>query len=206
MNWIKKNLSSVLTITVSIIAVTISGLGWWQQKNVDQVYRNNTRQVIQNSTKLATYDIDLLIYKVKCAKDVPLSKAQLAYQTDSLNQNLSVIKDVQITDLPRSESMNYQVYRADLSNVIYRINNSLEQIEDITKKNIKPEEQVIDGQLLFDDNIQNTFLNDLVAVRKIILRDENAIKSGKNLYETGYVKQKNLLERKDKEIIKKYGR
>lgn len=205
MKWIRKNWSTVLTTTASIIAVIISGLGWWQQSNVDKVYRDNTRQVIQNSTKLALYDIDLLIEKASYAKVDPLSKDQLDFQINSLNQNLSVIKDVQITDLPQSESMNYQVYRADLSNVIYRINSALGQIEDLTKEHLKPSDKVIAGQLYFNSEIQDMLLGELVYTRKVILKDENAIKKGHNLYKNGYRKRVNTLEKKNREIIKGYG-
>ena len=79
MKWIRKNWSTVLTTTASIIAVIISGLGWWQQSNVDKVYRDNTRQVIQNSTKLALYDIGLLIGKASYAKVDRLSRDQLDF-------------------------------------------------------------------------------------------------------------------------------
>ncbi|KAF0361391.1 hypothetical protein [Pediococcus acidilactici] len=205
MKWIRKNWSTVLTTTASIIAVIISGLGWWQQSNVDKVYRDNTRQVIQNSTKLALYDIDLLIEKASYAKVDPLSKDQLDFQINSLNQNLSVIKDVQITDLPQSESMNYQVYRADLSNVIYRINSALGQIEDLTKEHLKPSDKVIAGQLYFNSEIQDMLLGELVYTRKVILKDENAIKKGHNLYKNGYRKRVNTLEKENREIIKGYG-
>lgn len=205
MKWIRKNWSTVLTTTASIIAVIISGLGWWQQSNVDKVYRDNTRQVIQNSTKLALYDIDLLIEKASYAKVDPLSKDQLDFQINSLNQNLSVIKDVQITDLPQSESMNYQVYRADLSNVIYRINSALGQIEDLTKEHLKPSDKVIAGQLYFNSEIQDMLLGELVYTRKVILKDENAIKKGHNLYKNGHRKRVNTLEKENREIIKGYG-
>ncbi len=205
MKWIRKNWSTVLTTTASIIAVIISGLGWWQQSNVDKVYRDNTRQVIQNSTKLALYDIDLLIEKASYAKVDPLSKDQLDFQINSLNQNLSVIKDVQITDLPQSESMNYQVYRADLSNVIYRINSALGQIEELTKEHLKPSDKVIAGQLYFNSEIQDMLLGELVYTRKVILKDENAIKKGHNLYKNGYRKRVNTLEKENREIIKGYG-
>ncbi|AYJ42469.1 hypothetical protein [Lactiplantibacillus pentosus] len=204
MVWIRKNWNPLLTTAISIFALAISALGWWQQHNATQVYRNNTRQVIKNSTKLAVYDIDLLIYKVSYAKNVPLSKEQLAYQTDSLNQNLSIIKDVQITNLPKSESMNYQVYRADLSNVIYRINSSLNQIEDISKKNSKFK-GYIDGQLYFNSEIQETFLRELVLTRNVILEDEHTVKKGGDLYEHGYEKQRKALEKEDKNIIDEYG-
>lgn len=206
MKWVRKNWSTILTTTASIIAVIISGLGWWQQNNVDKVYRDNTRQVIQNSTKLALYDIDLLIEKASYAKAEPLSKDQLDFQINSLNQNLSVIKDVQITDLPQSESMNYQVYRADLSNVIYRINSALGQIEDLTKEHLKPGDEIIAGQLYFNSEIQDMLLGELVYTRKVILKDENAIKKGHNLYKNGYKKSINYLENENREIIKGYGR
>lgn len=206
MRWIRKHWSTILTTTASIIAVIISGLGWWQQNNVDKVYRDNTRQVIQNSTKLALYDIDLLIEKASYAKVEPLSKDQLDFQINSLNQNLSVIKDVQITDLPQSESMNYQVYRADLSNVIYRINSALGQVEDLTKEHLKPSDETIAGQLYFNSEIQDMLLGELVYTRKVILKDGKAIKKGHNLYKNGYKERIDYLENENREIVKGYGR
>ena len=101
--------------------------------------------------------------------------------------------------------MNYQVYRADLSNVIYRINSALGQIEDLTKEHLKPSDKVIAGQLYFNSEIQDMLLGELVYTRKVILKDENAIKKGHNLYKNGYRKRVNTLEKENREIIKGYG-
>lgn len=177
-----ENIGVLISVVVSVISVTISIFTWRAQVHAADVYEEKTRQVIVNSTKLADYDLVLLIGKVGNSETSDMTPENIAYQVDSLKRNLTVIEDVQITELPKNESMNYQMYRQDLSDIIYRINSSVKNIEKISDKKKN-------GALIISDQNRSIFLHELVELKSVIKEDQKIIKTNKNLYDQkGYGK------------------
>lgn len=195
-NWEKK-----YPIFISLISLIFAGLGWYSQHNATEKYEKRTNQVIINSTELADYDIDLLIGKVGNSTYLPVTYGNLKFQIDSLKQNLLVIRDVQITNLPKNKSMNYQAYRQDLSDVIYKVDNDIESIQQLSygNKKVKPNDT-----LSISDKDRDTFMRDLVWMKLVVENDRKTIKHSGNLYDKKYKTFTEQFDKKNKKRLEIY--
>ena len=132
----------------------------------------------QDYSKLAETDIDILTGKVAESDHIAVTKNQIDYQIYSLKQNLKVIEDIQITRLPQRNSMNYQVYRKDLADVIYRLNAKVTEL--FENKKYKQSFYLTAGD-------REDFMNSLAVVRRVLLDDRNALQKRNDLA-TKYLK------------------
>ena len=137
-----------------------------------------SNQALVNSSKLAETDIDILTGKVAESDHIAVTKNQIDYQIYSLKQNLKVIEDIQITRLPQRNSMNYQVYRKDLADVIYRLNAKVTEL--FENKKYKQSFYLTAGD-------REDFMNSLAVVRRVLLDDRNALQKRNDLA-TKYLK------------------
>lgn len=181
-------------LLISIISVCFTGAGWHAQHKAADNYEKNTRQVIINSTELANFQLDMLIGKLANAPKNPVTLENLEFQVDSLKQNLSVIRDVQITNLPSNESMNYQTYRQDLSDAVYRINSDIDGLkESYHVKNSDP--------IPISNEDLNNLLHAMAQLKYVLDQDKNLIKENKNLYDVKYRKFVQEFDKKNSEFI-----
>ncbi|WP_273706678.1 hypothetical protein [Leuconostoc mesenteroides] len=174
-------LSQVVTWFLTIIAVVISATSGIYQWNQSKRYSQNTHQILFNSAKLAEYDIDLLIKKANEAENNHLEYGQLKFQIDSLNQNLETIKSVNVTSLPKDDTMNYQVYRQDLNSVIYLINSYIDGLREDLNKNLTEWELLNTSKKRIEH-----FVDGMVTAQNVIKRDKTSLKSKINLYDANY--------------------
>ena len=130
---------------------------------------------------MAEYDIDLLIKKANEAENSQLEYGQLKFQIDSLNQNLETIKSVDVTSLPKDDTMNYQVYRQDLNGVIYLINSYTDGLRKDISKNLTEWEQLDTNKKRIEH-----FVDGMITAQNVIKRDKASLKSGVNLYDANY--------------------
>ena len=174
-------LSQVVTWFLTIIAVVVSATSGIYQLNQSNRYSKNTHQILFNSAELAEYDIDLLIKKANEAENSQLEYGQLKFQIDSLNQNLETIKSVDVTSLPKDDTMNYQVYRQDLNGVIYLINSYTDGLRKDISKNLTEWEQLDTNKKRIEH-----FVDGMITAQNVIKRDKASLKSGVNLYDANY--------------------
>lgn len=188
-SWEKK-----YPLIISIISVAFTGAGWYAQHKAADNYEKNTRQVIINSTNLANFQIDMLIGKLANAPKNPITLENLEFQVDSLKQNLSVIRDVQITNLPSNESMNYQTYRQDLSDAVYKINSDIDGLkESYHVKNNDP--------IPISDKDLSNLLHAMAQLKYVMSQDQTLIKENKNLYDVKYRKFVEEFDEKNSKFI-----
>lgn len=183
-------------LIISIISLVFTGAGWYSQRKAADNYEKNTRQVIMNSTDLANYQLDLLIGKVANAPRVPITPDNLIFQVNSLRQNLSVIRDVQITNLPTRQSMNYQTYRQDLSDTVYKINSDVNSLK--AKYHVKNGEPIP-----LSEGERSTLLHALAQLKYAMSQDQKLIKENKNLYNAKYRSFTNAFDKRNQGLIDK---
>ena len=136
-----------------------------------------------NSAKLGTYDINLMNYKVSHMPVGSLDYSQLDLQLDSLKQNLETIKAIDPTTLPKSDAINYQVYRQDLNTVITMMES---YVNDMRYDKSKP---VDEAEILhLDMGTRTNFRNGSDIVKKVLKRDKDALQKNKSLYNVSYKK------------------
>jgi hypothetical protein len=194
MEFFKRN-KEVISLIISIIAITFTAITFYNQLQSSNNYKRTTNQVLINSTKLALYDVNLLIYKSNTIKSKMIEVSQLQYQVDSLKENLKIIKKVDITKLPRNQSMNYQVYREDLTNIIYKLQSDVDGMNEVSKyKNL----------LVFTNRNKLIFEKSLYRVRKVLNVDSEAIKNNEDLYNQTYKKDSEYLNNYAKNNYKIY--
>lgn len=181
-------------LLISIASVCFTGAGWYAQHKAADNYEKNTRQVIINSTDLANFQLDMLIGKLANAPKNPVTLENLEFQVDSLKQNLSVIRDVQITNLPSNESMNYQTYRQDLSDAVYRINSDIDGLKESYHVNNSDPIPISDEDL-------NNLLHAMAQLKYVLGQDQLLIKENKNLYDAKYRKFAQEFDKKNNKFI-----
>lgn len=174
----KTKWDKIIPIIISIVSVAISLNTWNSYRTANEEYMQRSNQVLVNSSKLAETDIDILIGKVAESDHIAVTKNQIDYQIYSLKQNLQVIEDIQITRLPQRNSMNYQVYRKDLADVIYRLNAKVTEL--FENKKYKQSFYLTAGD-------REDFMNSLAVVRQVLLDDRNALQKRNDLA-TKYLK------------------
>ncbi|MDM7528856.1 hypothetical protein [Lacticaseibacillus paracasei] len=175
---IKTKWDKIIPIIISIVSVAISLNTWNSYRTANEEYMQRSNQALVNSSKLAETDIDILTGKVAESDHIAVTKNQIDYQIYSLKQNLQVIEDIQITRLPQRNSMNYQVYRKDLADVIYRLNAKVTEL--FENKKYKQYFYLTAGD-------REDFMNSLAVVRRVLLDDRNALQKRNDLA-TKYLK------------------
>lgn len=154
------------------------------------------KQGLENSAQLALFDIDLLINKVVLLKGKDLNVDQLNYQVESLKDNLDTVKNITFTQLGIKHVKNYQVYRKNLQDVIYKLEDNLREIRKVygngRKINLIPEDE-------------KTFMESLKAVRHVIQRDKEYLKQDADLLQKDYAKEIETLDYNAGKEVKKYG-
>lgn len=186
-----KNWDKILTCIVSVIALFFSYESWHNQNEFENEYRENSDKVILNSIKLAKYDLNLLLYKAEISKDTFISYQQLNYQIKSLEENLKVVKEVKVTNLPRSKSMNYQVYVQDLSNIIYKEKDELRSLKVVAlndKSATDVKKHTGDDPVELDTTNIKTFRRSIRQEKDVLNTDENGILVHRDLYDLVYKK------------------
>ncbi len=131
----KDNWDKILSLSVSIISILLSIGTFINQQNIKSQYNDTSNQVILNSINLARYDLKLMKLKINMSQNGnQITYQQLAFQIDSLKKNMETIKQVQVTELPRDKTLNYQVYTQDLNAIIYQCNNDLNSLIIVGRK------------------------------------------------------------------------
>lgn len=189
-----KDWSKRYPIIIASFSAIFTGCGWYSQHKAADNYEKNTRQVIINSTELANYQIDVLIGKVGNAPRVPITPDNLAFQVNSLEQNLSVIRDVQITNLPKNESMNYQTYRQDLSDTVYKLKSDINGLRE--QYNVKDSDVVP-----LSEKDKSNLLHALIQLKYVMEQDNKLISKDKNLYDAKYRKFVIEFDNKNQDFI-----
>lgn len=179
-------------IILSAFSVIFTGAGWYSQHKASDNYEKNTRQVIINSTKLANFQLNMLIGKIKNSSNVPLTIDNLNFQVNSLNQNLSVIRDVQITNLPANESMNYQTYRQDLSDSIYKINSNIQAFKNTYHVSGSEPIPITESE-------KQNLLETMWQIKYVMGHDQKLIEEDKNLYDENYKKFIDTFDKNNKD-------
>ena len=178
----KDNWDKILSLSVSIISILLSIGTFINQQNIKSQYNDTSNQVILNSINLARYDLKLMKLKINMSQNGnQITYQQLAFQIDSLKKNMETIKQVQVTELPRDKTLNYQVYTQDLNAIIYQCNNDLNSLKKLANKSEN-------GEDLLELNPINvkTLLSAIDKDLQILSDDEQVIEENGNLYDRHY--------------------
>lgn len=178
----KDNWDKILSLSVSIISILLSIGTFINQQNIKSQYNDTSNQVILNSINLARYDLKLMKLKINMSQNGnQITYQQLAFQIDSLKKNMETIKQVQVTELPRDKTLNYQVYTQDLNAIIYQCNNDLNSLKKLANKSEN-------GEDLLELNPINikTLLSAIDKDLQILSDDEQVIEENGNLYDRRY--------------------
>lgn len=195
MNFIINNWDKFLTIPISAIALIVSILSFTSQRKIKKELDSQIKQGLENSAKLALFDIDLLINKVNDLRGKDLNVDQLNYQIESLKDNLDTVKNITFTQLGIKHVRNYQVYRKNLQDVIYKLENDLKEIKKVygdgRKISLSPEDEEI-------------LMKSLKTVRHVIQRDNEYLKQDADLLKKDFEKEIEVLDHNAGETVKKY--
>lgn len=189
--------SDWISIISALIALCSLGATIYNYQHTRKTERNNEnyiKLVLTNSTMLALFDIDVLILKVYELNGRNISFQELNYQVESLKDNLNNINKITFNTVYVG---NYQVYRKNLQDIIYKINDDVVRIS-------KEYKNKIDETITLDEKAMEIFITSMVTVRHELKRDQEYIKRDKDLLETDYVEKIEGLERKINDIAKKY--
>lgn len=188
----KSNWDKILTIFISSLALIFAIAGWYSQHNAVNEYTENTNQVLKNSADIAIADIDLMAVKAKLSETEPIQFDRINFQVESLEQNLKMIEDIQITNLPKDESMNYQVYRLDLYNVIYKEKSYISDLRDQANQNNKSKSGT--DIVVWNKKERLKFIDELMVIREMIKNERDALNKNESLYDLQYKDYKETLE------------
>ncbi|MFR0607109.1 hypothetical protein ACLUV9_01825 [Limosilactobacillus balticus] len=195
MDFIIKNWDKVITILISAIALTFSILSFNSQRKIKKELDSQIKQGLENSAQLALFDIDLLINKVTLLKGKDLNIDQLNYQVESLKDNLNTVKNITFTQLGIKHVKNYQVYRKNLQDVIYKLEDNLKEIQRVygngRKITLTPEDE-------------STLMKSLKTVRHVIQRDNEYLKQDADLLQKDFEKAIEVLDHNAGEKVKEY--
>lgn len=182
--WFADNWGTVVTSIVSMIALGISIATWYNNEHVKQDYSNNVNEVIISSSKIVTYDLNLLEYKTLMAEEFEgkYDSSELSFQITSLETQLQMVQNVEVTSLPKKDILNYITYRSDLTDSIYMLRSSTNKIKN-NKTNTNNHDKT---QFEMTPREQSTLLAQIETVKHIIREDTKALKSGKSLYDVQY--------------------
>ena len=188
-NWI-----SIGSVVVALFSFGATFHNYLHTRKIEKNNENYIKLVLTNSTMLALFDIDVLILKVYELNGTEINFRQLNYQVESLKDNLNNINKITFNT---AYVGNYQVYRKNLQDIIYKINDDVVQIT----QNYK---DISGDTISLSLPAMKKFLSSMVTVRHALKRDHEYIKNDKNLLETDYVKKIEGLEKKVDEVAKKY--
>lgn len=185
-DFLREHWDKVITIIISLAALIISALTWLAQRNFSKKYKKATNVIICNSIKLALYDIDLLIYKVNHVQDQSFDSYQLTFQIHSLEDNLKLIENIKVDQLPKNDTLNYQTYRKDLVDAIYKINSDIEKFKiQIKSYQRKDKNQIGSARRYW----KGAILNSCLIVRSQLLRDREYIEKQESIFDEKYANQ-----------------
>lgn len=105
-----------LIVIFSFVSVCLAGVSLFISMSTESKYSDNTHQVIINSAKLAEYNINVMKVFVMSPDEMKLGSFQNSYK--ALEENFETIKNVDVTRLPKEDSMNYQSYRLQFHGAI----------------------------------------------------------------------------------------
>ena len=185
-DFLREHWDKVITIIISLAALIISALTWLAQRNFSKKYKKATNVIICNSIKLALYDIDLLIYKVNHVQDQSFDSYQLTFQIHSLEDNLKLIENIKVDQLPKNDTLNYQTYRKDLVDAIYKINSDIEKFKIQIKSYQRKDKIQIESARRY---WKGAILNSCLIVRSQLLRDREYIEKQESIFDEKYANQ-----------------
>ncbi len=188
-NWI-----SIGSVVVALLSFGATIYNYLHTRKIEKNNENYIKLVLINSTMLALFDIDVLILKVYELNGTEINFRQLNYQVENLKDNLNNINKITFNT---AYVGNYQVYRKNLQDIIYKINDDVVQIT----QNYK---DISGDTISLPLPAMKKFLSSMVTVRHALKRDYEYIKNDKNLLETDYVKKIEDLEKEIDEVAKKY--
>ena len=92
--------------------------------------------------------------------------------------------------------MNYQTYRQDLSDTVYKIKSDV--------NNLKAKHHVKNGEAIpLSNNERSTLLHSLAQLKYLMSQDRKLIKENKNLYNIKYRNFANAFDKKNQGLIDK---
>ena len=168
-NWI-----SIGSVVVALFSFGATIHNYLHTRKIEKNNENYIKLVLTNSTMLALFDIDVLILKVYELNGTEINFRQLNYQVESLKDNLNNINKITFNT---AYVGNYQVYRKNLQDIIYKINDDVVQIT----QNYK---DISGDTISLSLPAMKKFLSSMVTVRHALKRDHEYIKNDKNLLET----------------------
>ena len=184
-DFLREHWDKVITIIISLAALIISASTWLAQRNISKKYKKATNVIIRNSIKLALYDIDLLIYKVKHVQNQSFDSHQLVFQIHSLEGNLKLIESIKVDQLPENDTLNYQTYRKDFVDAIYKINSDVEKFKIQIKSYQRKDKKQIENVRKY---WKGAILNSCLIVREQLLRDRKYIEKQESIFDEKYGK------------------
>ncbi|MCL3857919.1 hypothetical protein [Pediococcus pentosaceus] len=122
MNWMKKNWSSVLTITVSIIALCISGLSYYQSTQEKKVYSESFELIAKDSVNREFY---LLVGLKDNINNFPKTGRRPMFKLylDEIQDKKELLSNLVVTDLTAKKLEEYKDLRQDLVDIHAVLNN-----------------------------------------------------------------------------------
>lgn len=194
MNFLVNYWDKILSIGISVCALYFSYTGYVAQKTFPDNFSKKTLRTVLNSVDLALFDIDLLLFKVTDLVD--FDSVQLNFQVEALKENLSLVKSISFENLPTEDLMNYQIYRKELSDAVYKIESDLKSLKNIYSS--KDEKK-------FSETDREVFAKSILTVRDVLGNSREKLYRKKDMFVTNYSKQLSFLEVHASESAKKYG-
>lgn len=170
-----------------------------REQNEKNNHDLNVRNILQNSSKLALYDSNLMvIYGDGYLKNNNKQENYLLMksQINKLEENLETLKSVNLTDIPNKDLENYQIYRMHLNLIINNEKNTLYKAKHFDIKNNK----VVSGGSITE---KNQIVSNFDTNRKILKDDLDDISQGKSLTKRTYDSDKINIEANADNIVKK---
>lgn len=156
--------------------------------NVERKYSKNTDKILINSAKNARFDFKLLKYKTETAVDNEMMYIELNFELDSLKDNLETIKQIDVSKLPKDQSENYQVYRADLNGLIYKTYSELRFVsknQDTTMKDTDKLELTKENRELLSKSFDRSY--QVIRADEVAIENGDSIRKKTNHYDEKYI-------------------